>query len=31
MYVKFKNAVVPEFMNEVMDVNDISIFDFTAP
>ena len=29
--VKFSNAVVSEFMNEVHDIIDITIFDFTVP
>ena len=29
--VKCSNAVVSEFMNEVDDINDITIFDFTVP
>ena len=29
--VKFSNAVVSEFMNEVFDINDTIIFDFTVP
>ena len=29
--VKCSNAVVSEFMNEVYDIIDITIFDFTVP
>ena len=29
--VKCSNAVVSEFMNEVDDITDITIFDFTVP
>ena len=29
--VKCNNAIVSEFMNEVFDIIDITIFDFTAP
>ena len=29
--VKCSNAVVSEFMNEIFDINDTIIFDFTVP
>ena len=29
--VKCSNAVVSEFMNEIYDIIDITIFDFTVP
>ena len=29
--IKCSNAVVSEFMNEVYDIIDITIFDFTVP
>ena len=30
-YFKCSNALVSEFMNEVYDIIDIAIFDFTVP